>query len=74
MAHGTKPMRESNGSQIRFNMAKGVEQQRRKRVLVVGAGAAGLSGVTICPSNHADPHIQACHVPTTSLSTRISLT
>lgn len=37
-----RPSLESNGSQARFNMAKGAENgQRRKRVLVVGAGAAG---------------------------------
>jgi len=43
MPQATKPLLESNGSQTRFNMAKGVENQKRKRVLVVGAGAAGES-------------------------------
>lgn len=36
-------MLESNGSQTRFNMSKNMEApQRRKRVLIVGAGAAGM--------------------------------
>lgn len=43
MPDGTKPLLESNGSQTRFNMAKGMENQKRKRVLVVGAGAAGTA-------------------------------
>jgi len=41
MPDGTKPLLQSNGSQTRFNMAKSVENQKRKRVLIVGAGAAG---------------------------------
>lgn len=41
MPEGTKPLLQSNGSQTRFNMAKSIENQKRKRVLVVGAGAAG---------------------------------
>lgn len=43
-SNGTRPLPQSNGSQTPFNMAKGVEEnggERRKRVLVVGAGAAG---------------------------------
>ena len=43
-SNGNRPLPQSNGSQTRFNMAKGVEEnggERRKRVLVVGAGAAG---------------------------------
>ncbi|RMY46490.1 hypothetical protein D0865_09252 [Hortaea werneckii] len=45
-SNGTRPLPQSNGSQTPFNMAKGVEEnggERRKRVLVVGAGAAGMS-------------------------------
>ena len=41
MPDGTRPLLESNGSQTRYNMGKQVENQKRKRVLVVGAGAAG---------------------------------
>lgn len=43
MPEGTKPLLESHGSQTRFNMSKTMEGQKRKRVLVVGAGAAGMS-------------------------------
>ena len=42
MPEGGKPLLQSQGSQERFNMAKSVENQKRKRVLVVGAGAAGM--------------------------------
>jgi hypothetical protein len=42
MTDGTKPLLQSTGSQARFDMAKGIENQKRKRVLVVGAGAAGM--------------------------------
>ena len=41
MPEGTKPLLESQGSQTRFDMSKKMENQKRKRVLVVGAGAAG---------------------------------
>lgn len=36
-----RPLLNSNGSQTRFDMAKNMEGQKRKKVLVVGAGAAG---------------------------------
>lgn len=42
MPEGSKPLLESHGSQTRFDMAKNMEGQKRKRVLVVGAGAAGM--------------------------------
>ena len=40
-AEGTRPLLESNGSQTRYDMSQKMEGQKRKRVLVVGAGAAG---------------------------------
>jgi hypothetical protein len=41
MTDGAKPLLKSNGSQARFNMGTNMENQKRKKVLVVGAGAAG---------------------------------
>lgn len=46
MPNESRPSIESQGSQTRFNMAKSVEHQKRKRVLVVGAGAAGMRTMT----------------------------
>jgi len=46
-------LQQSNGSQARFDMAKNMEGQKRKRVLVVGAGAAGMSCAHHL-SNHPD--------------------
>lgn len=43
MPKGSKPLLQSNGSQTRYNMGKSMEGQRKKKVLVVGAGAAGMS-------------------------------
>ncbi|KAK6433902.1 hypothetical protein LTR95_009918 [Oleoguttula sp. CCFEE 5521] len=43
MPEGTKPLLQSQGSQTRFNMSKQMENQKRKKVLVVGAGAAGMT-------------------------------
>lgn len=42
MPDSVKPLLHSEPSQTRFNMAKTVENQKRKKVLVVGAGAAGM--------------------------------
>jgi len=42
MPDGERPLLPSNGSQTRFDMAKSTENQKRKRVLIVGAGAAGM--------------------------------
>ena len=39
MTDGAKPLLKSNGSQARFNMGTNMENQKRKKVLVVGAGA-----------------------------------
>lgn len=48
-----KPLLKSNGSQARFNMGTNMENQdknqKRKRVLVVGAGAAGMLISTVLP-------------------------
>jgi len=41
MPDGARPLLEPNGSQTRYNMAKTVENQKRKKVLIVGAGASG---------------------------------
>ena len=38
----SRPLLDSQGSQTRFEMGKAMETQKQKRVLVVGAGAAGL--------------------------------
>ncbi|KXS96838.1 hypothetical protein AC578_7398 [Pseudocercospora eumusae] len=38
-----RPLLDSNGSQTRFNMSQTMEGAKRKKVLVVGAGAAGMS-------------------------------
>jgi len=38
-----KPLLNSQPSQTRFNMGKSMENNRKKKVLVVGAGAAGES-------------------------------
>ncbi|OQN99058.1 hypothetical protein B0A48_14919 [Cryoendolithus antarcticus] len=43
MPESTKPLLQSQGSQTRFNMSKQMENQKRKKVLVVGAGAAGMT-------------------------------
>jgi len=53
MADGAKPLLESEGSQTRFNMSNKMEGQDRKRVLVVGAGAAGMSAAHHL-ANHPD--------------------
>jgi len=42
MTEGGKPLLQSQGSQARFNMGTNMENQKRKKVLVVGAGAAGM--------------------------------
>ena len=39
----SKPSLESQPSQTRFNMGRNMEGQKKKRVLIVGAGAAGKS-------------------------------
>lgn len=71
MPEGTKPLLQSNGSQARFNMAKSVENQRRKRVLVVGAGAAGGKDQDDKRNiAQADNSVQACPALTTSPSTQ----
>lgn len=41
MTDGGKPLLQSQGSHARYDMAPNTENQKRKRVLVVGAGAAG---------------------------------
>jgi spermidine synthase len=41
MTDGGKPLLKSQGSHARYDMAPNTENQKRKRVLVVGAGAAG---------------------------------
>lgn len=41
MPDETRPSIQSQGSQTRFNMGKAMEGQKKKRVLIVGAGAAG---------------------------------
>lgn len=72
MPEGTKPLLESHGSQTRFDMSKNMENQdkKRKRVLVVGAGAAGESSarlITITTMVHGvatNISIQACPVRT----------
>ncbi|QIW97360.1 hypothetical protein AMS68_002878 [Peltaster fructicola] len=47
------PLLSRDDSQARFKMARTVENQKRKRVLVVGAGAAGMSCAEHL-SNHPD--------------------
>ena len=42
MPEGSRPLLESQGSQTRYNMGKQMESQKRKKVLIVGAGAAGM--------------------------------
>jgi hypothetical protein len=42
MTDGVKPLLQSRGSQARYNMGTNMEDQKRKKVLVVGAGAAGM--------------------------------
>jgi hypothetical protein len=42
-----RPLLQSNGSQTRYNMSKAMENQKRKKVLIVGAGAAGTKRSTI---------------------------
>lgn len=37
-----RPLLEAQGSQTRFDMSQKMEGQRKKKVLVVGAGAAGM--------------------------------
>jgi hypothetical protein len=41
MTDGVKPLLQSQGSHARYDMAPNMETQKRKKVLVVGAGAAG---------------------------------
>lgn len=41
MPGSTKPLLQNQPSQTRFDMGKKMENQKRKKVLVVGAGAAG---------------------------------
>ena len=41
MTDGGKPLLQSQGSHARYDMAPNMETQKRKKVLVVGAGAAG---------------------------------
>ena len=41
MTDGVKPLLQSQGSHTRYDMAPNTEGQKRKKVLVVGAGAAG---------------------------------
>ena len=36
-----RPLLQSNGSQTRYDMNGKMENQKRKKVLVIGAGAAG---------------------------------
>lgn len=42
MTDGVKPLLKSQGSQARYDMGTKMENQKRKKVLVVGAGAAGM--------------------------------
>lgn len=42
MTDGVKPLLKSQGSQARYDRATNMEGQKRKKVLVVGAGAAGM--------------------------------
>lgn len=41
MPESRKPLLPNHSSQTPFNMSKKMEHQKRKKVLVVGAGAAG---------------------------------
>lgn len=41
--NGERPLLDTQPSQTRFNMGQKMEGQKRKRVLIVGAGAAGMS-------------------------------
>lgn len=43
MPDSVKPLLTSQPSQTRYDMGKQMENQKRKKVLVVGAGAAGKS-------------------------------
>jgi hypothetical protein len=52
MTDGVKPLLQSRGSQARFNMGTTMENQKRKKVLVVGAGAAGMyRRLRTCPGD-----------------------
>jgi len=73
MTDGAKPLLKSNGSQARFNMGTNMENQKRKKVLVVGAGAAGTYGL-VNPLLQPLTRQQACHVRTISQTTPTSLT
>lgn len=42
MGDDSRPILETQASQTRFDMSQKMEGQRRKKVLVVGAGAAGM--------------------------------
>jgi NADPH-dependent glutamate synthase beta subunit-like oxidoreductase len=42
MSDESRPILQSEASQTRFNMSQKMENQKRKKVLVVGAGAAGM--------------------------------
>jgi hypothetical protein len=41
MTDGVKPLLQSPGSHARYDMGTNMENQKRKKVLIVGAGAAG---------------------------------
>ena len=73
MTDGAKPLLKSNGSQARFNMGTNMENQKRKKVLVVGAGAAGMYGL-VNPLLQTLTRQQACHARTTSQTTPTSST
>jgi alkyl hydroperoxide reductase subunit AhpF len=68
MTDGAKPLLKSNGSQARFNMGTNMENQKRKKVLVVGAGAAGTCK-SIDLARQTLTRNQACHARTTSRTT-----
>ncbi|CZT20242.1 related to flavin-containing amine oxidasedehydrogenase [Ramularia collo-cygni] len=53
MGDDSRPILEPQASQTRFNMSQKIEGRRRKKVLVVGAGAAGMSCAHHL-SNHPD--------------------
>lgn len=49
MSEDSRPILETQASQTRFNMSQKMEDQKRKKVLVVGAGAAGKSVHLVFP-------------------------